>query len=141
VKSVADLCSASHGLHIDAVPIDALPASLGPSSRNDTGDRFVAYRCLVTPRADGRWSGRSTIVPAGWTIGIGSANRCARRCAADRDGSGAIDANIGHPADYAGVAGALQGQNFIVVRGDQNCPAAPDAGLLAAAIGTVQHQP
>jgi Tfp pilus assembly protein PilV len=133
--------TAGGSLRIDAVPIDALPASLGLSSWNDTGDRFVSYRCLVTPRADGRWSGRSTIVAAGWTIGTGSADRRVCRYAADRDGSGAIDANIEHPADYAGVAGTLQGQNFIVVRGDQNCPGAPDASLLAAATGTVQHQP
>ena len=133
--------TAGGSLRIDAVPIDALPASLGLASWSDSGDRFVAYRCLVTPRADGRWSGRSTLLPAGWTIGTGSADRRVCRYAADRDGSGAIDANIEHPADYAGVAGALPGQNFIVVRGDQGCPAAPDASLLAAASGTVQHQP
>ncbi len=128
-------------LHIDAVPIDALPSSLGLPSWSETGDRFANYRCLVTPRADARWSGRSTLVPTGWTIGTGSADRRVCRYAADRDGSGAIDANIEHPADYAGVAGALAGQNFIVVRGDQSCPVAPDASLLAAASGTVQHQP
>ncbi len=132
---------AGGSLHIDAVPFDALPASLGLSSWSDTGDRFVNYRCVVTPRADGRWSGRSTLVPAGWTIGTGSADRRVCRYAADRDGSGAIDANIEHPADYAGVAGALREQNFIVVRGDQGCPAAADASLLAAASGTVPHQP
>lgn len=132
---------AGGGLHIDAVPIDALPASLGLASWSDTGDRFVAYRCVVAPRADGRWSGRSTLVPTGWTVGTGSADRRVCRYVADRDGSGAIDANIEHPADYAGVAGPLQGQNFVVVRGDQSCPGAPDASLLAAASGTVQHQP
>jgi hypothetical protein len=39
------------------------------------------------------------------------------------------------------VAAALQAQNFLVVRGDQSCPAAPEAGLFAASLGTVQHQP
>ena len=133
--------AAAGSLHIDAVPIDALPASLGLSSWSDTGDRFVAYRCVVAPRADGRWSGRSTLVPTGWTIGTASADRRVCRYAADRDGSGAIDANIEHPADYVGVKSALQAQNFIVVRGDQSCPAAPDARLLTASSGTVQHQP
>ncbi len=133
--------AAAGSLRIEAVPIDALPASLGLSSWSDTGDRFVAYRCVVVPRADGRWSGRSTLVATGWTIGTASADRRVCRYAADRDGSGTIDANIEHPASYAGVATALQGQNFIVVRGDQNCPAATDSGLLAANSGTVQHQP
>ena len=32
-------------------------------------------------------------------------------------------------------------QNFLVVRGDQGCPAAPGISLLAASLGTVQHQP
>lgn len=133
--------SAGGSLHIDAVPIDALPASLGLSSWSDTGDRFISYRCIVTPRADGRWSGRSALVPSGWTIGTGSADRRVCRYASDRDGSGAIDANIEHPATYAGVAAALQAQNFLVVRGDQSCPTAPEAGLFAFSLGTVQHQP
>ena len=133
--------SAGGSLHIDSVPIDAPPASLGLSSWGDTGDRFVSYRCIVTPRADGRWSGRSTLVPSGWTIGTGSADLRVCRYASDRDGSGAIDANIEHPAAYADVAAALQAQNFLVVRGDQGCPAAPGISLLAASLGTVQHQP
>ncbi len=128
-------------LHVEAVPIDAVPASLGLSSWLDTGDRHVAYRCIVTPRADGRWSGRSRLLPAGWTLGTGGGDRRVCRYAADRDGSGAIDANIEHPADYVDVAGSLQAQNFLVVRGDQACPAATGDGLLAAGPGTVQHQP
>ena len=133
--------SAGASLRIDAVPIDAAPASIGVSTWADTGDRFVGYRCIVTPRADGRWSGRTTLVPNGWTVGNGSGDRRVCRYATDRDASGAIDANIEHPADYADVAGALQAQNFIVVRGDQGCPAAPGTGLLVAGLGTVQHQP
>ena len=133
--------SAGASLHIDAVPIDAAPASLGLSTWADTGDRFVAYRCIVTPRADGRWSGRTTLAPSGWTIGTGSTDRRVCRVAGDRDGSGAIDANIEHPADYVDVAGALGAQNFVVVRGDQGCPVAPGTGLLAVGLGTVQHQP
>ena len=133
--------STGNSLHIDAVPIDALPASLGLTSWSDTDDRFVSYRCIVTPRADGRWSGRSALVPSGWTVGPGSSDRRVCRYASDRDGSAAIDANLEHPADYAGVASALPEQNFVVVRGDQSCPAAPDTSLLAASLGTVQHQP
>jgi Tfp pilus assembly protein PilV len=49
--------TASGSVHIDAVLIAAMPASAGLSAWDDTGDRFAAYRCLVTPRTDGRWSG------------------------------------------------------------------------------------
>ena len=134
--------STSGSLHIEAVAIDATPASLGLASWSDTGDRYLAYRCIVTPGADGRWSGRSTLLPSGWTIGSGSGDRKVCRYATDRNGSGAIDANIEHPADYVDVAGSLPAQNFLVVRGDQNCPPASDDGnLLTAGLGTVQHQP
>jgi hypothetical protein len=49
--------------------------------------------------------------------------------------------NIEHPASYVDVAGALPAQNFLVVRGDQACPGAPDGGMLSAGLGTMQHQP
>jgi Tfp pilus assembly protein PilV len=133
--------AAAGSVHLEAVPIDALPASLGLATWQDTGDRYVAYRCIVAPRADGRWSGRSTLVPSGWTIGAGHDDRRVCRYASDLDGSGAIDANIEHPADYAEVAGSLQAQNFLIVRGDQACPAATAGDLLTAGFGTVQHQP
>jgi hypothetical protein len=131
--------TAADGLHLDAVPIDALPASLGLSSWADTGDRYLAYRCFVAPRSDGRWSGRTAVVPVGWTIGAGSGDRRICRYSADADNSGAIDANIEHPDAYVDVSAALPAQNFLVVRGDQACPSA-GAGL-AAGLGTVQHQP
>ena len=135
--------SAGGNLRIEAVPLDAEPASLGLGSWQDTGDRHAAYRCIVTPRADGRWSGRSTLVPSGWTIGSGSGNGDHRVCryAADGDGSGAIDANIEHPSDYVDVTGPLLAQNFLVVRGDQSCPVAAGGDSLTAGIGTVPHQP
>ncbi len=140
MKTVRYLAAGS--LHIDAVPIDAAPASAGLSAWDDTGDRFAAYRCIVAPRADGRWSGRTTLAPSGWTIGSSAADRRVCRFASDRDGSGAIDANIEHPADYRDVAIGLTEQNFLVVRGDQACPAASgDLSTLATNLATVQHQP
>ncbi|HMC16374.1 MAG TPA: hypothetical protein VKI18_12125, partial [Albitalea sp.] len=33
-----------------------------------SGERFVAYHCMITPLA-GRWSGRSSVVPQGWVLG------------------------------------------------------------------------
>jgi len=132
---------AAGSLHLEAVPIDAVPASVGVASWDDTGDRFASYRCLVTPRANGRWSGRATLAPDGWTIGSGGADRRVCRFASDLNGSGAIDANIEHPADYVDVSTGLSEQNFLVVRGSQSCPVAPDDSVLSAGLGTVQQQP
>lgn len=133
--------SAGGSLRIEAVPLDAVPASLGLGSWLDTGERHLAYRCIVAPRADGRWSGRSILLPSGWTLGSGSGDRRVCRYAGDSDGSGAIDANIEHPLDYVDVAGPLLAQNFLVVRGDQACPAASEDGPLTAGLGTAPHQP
>jgi hypothetical protein len=90
----------------------------------DSGDRFVAWQCIVAPRADGRWSGRIALVAAGSTIGTGSAAH--RVC---RYGN---DANIAVLADEANVGAALLGRNFVVVGGNESCPAAPP---------TEPHQP
>ena len=128
-------------VHLEAVPIGALPASLGVATWDDIGDRFASYRCVVAPRADGRWSGRVTLVPMGWTIGDDSAGRRVCRFASDRDGSGAIDANIEHPADYVDVNGPLAEQNFLVIAGNQTCPASPSDSVIDAGLGTVQQQP
>ena len=128
-------------VRIEAVAVDALPASSGVASWYDTGERFTSYRCLVVPRADGRWSGRATLVPSGWSLGNGSSDRRICRFVRDRDGSGAIDANIEHPAAYVDADEALTEQNFLVVRGSQACPAAAEGGGLAAGLGTVQQQP
>ena len=109
-------------LHLDAVPIDAAPTSIGVASWDDTGDRFASYRCIVTPRADGRWSGRATLAPGGWTIGSDDADRRICRFAGDLDGSGAIDANIELPADYVDVSGGLTEQKGLSGRAQRQRP-------------------
>jgi Tfp pilus assembly protein PilV len=121
---------ASGSLHLDAVAIDATAASAGLAAWDDSGDRFVAWHCIVAPRADDRWSGRATVVAAGWTIGTGGADR--RVCRYVHGGADAIDANIAHPGEYANVGGALVAQNFLVVRGNESCPRDPP---------TEPHQP
>jgi len=144
-KTVRYLAGGS--LRIDAVPFDAVPASAGVSAWEETGDRSLAWHCIVTPRADGRWSGRITLTASGWSIGTGSADRRVCRYSSDQDGSGAIDANIEHPGAYAGVTEALMAQNFLVVRGSASCPTAPavritgEGSVVHADLGTVQHQP
>jgi hypothetical protein len=101
----------------------------------------------VYPSASGRWSGRATVVPTGWTIGVGAGDRRVCRYSADLDGNGAIDANIEHPASYIGVDASLPNQNFLVVNGDAACPAGHavplpgNNGVVLVDLSTVQHQP
>jgi Tfp pilus assembly protein PilV len=109
---------------IEAVPVDATPASFGLTAWTDIGEHHVAYHCVIVPPAGiTRWSGRTSLVPAGWSIGTGPADWRVCRRARDLDASGAVDANIEHPAIYQNVTGALKNQNFLVVRGNESCPA------------------
>ncbi len=109
---------------IDAVPLDATPASLGLATWTPTGERYVAYHCVIVPPAGiTRWSGRTTLLPSGWAIGNGPADWRVCRHAVDLDGSGAVDANAEHPAIHQNVTGPLKHQNFLVVRGSETCPA------------------
>jgi Tfp pilus assembly protein PilV len=112
----------------------------------DTGEQRTVYHCAVYPSASGanagRWSGRTTIAPIGWTIGTTAQDRRICRFSADLDGSGAIDRNVEHPAEYSSVDAALAQQNFLVVSGAEPCPPAlPLAGDVFADLSTVQHQP
>jgi Tfp pilus assembly protein PilV len=110
------------GLHISDIALDATAASLGVAAWQETGDRFLAWRCLVAPRSDGRWSGRIAIVANGWTIGGGAGD--GRVCRfAPAEVRAAIDANIGAARLDADVDGALPGRHFVVVRGSDGCPA------------------
>ncbi len=132
---------------IEAVPIAATPAGYGVPAWVESGDRFVAYHCLITPMASGQWSGRSLIVPSGWAIGSSATDHRVCRYTADLDASGAIDSNLEHPADYAHVGANLAHQNFLVVNGNEPCPAgagAQFAGNNAGSetdAGTAPHQP
>lgn len=136
------------GLRTEAVPIGATPASIGVPSWIDSGERHVAYHCVVYPIAGSTiWSGRVSLTPAGWTVGTGAGEWRVCRFSADLDGSGAVDSNIEHPAVYAGVDAALSNQNFLVIKGTETCPAgAPvkvdgSPGDVFANLSATQHQP
>lgn len=83
----------------------------------------------------------------GWTIGTGASDLRVCRFSSDADGSGAIDANIEHPADYGNVSGPLTNQSFLVIGGARTCPARSsvrvggEAGDAFVNLATVQHQP
>jgi hypothetical protein len=138
---------AAEGVHREAVALDATPASRGLASWQDSGERFVAYRCVVVAAGDPpRWSGQSVLVPVGWTIGTAPTQRRVCRYVNDIDGSGAIDRNDEHPSVYRNVDAALQQQNFLVIRGDLACPAGAAATIDAkaaatAVVATAAHQP
>ncbi len=109
-------------------------------AQNEAGDRFAKYHCLVQPLASGRWSGRSTIAPIGWTIGNGANDHKVCRYSVDLDGSGAIDNNEEHPSAYSGVDHTLANQNFLVVKGSETCPAGHGSNAFVN-LATAHHQP
>jgi Tfp pilus assembly protein PilV len=145
--SIAAGALGTSGMQLRTVPIGATPASVGASAWTETGDRHVAYHCVVYPLASGLWSGRSTVVPSGWTLGTGPDDRRVCRYSTDLDGSGSIDANAEHPASYVNVDGPLAHQNFLVIKGSETCPSGTPVQLdgsgaaVYANLSTAQHQP
>lgn len=130
---------------VEGVPLAATAASVGASAWSETGERYVVYDCVVIPASQGNaWSGRSSIVPAGWTLGSGPQDRRVCRFSSDLDLSGAVDSNLEHPDTYAGVSASLTNQNFLVIKGNQSCPAGAattSTGVPMADLGTAPHQP
>ena len=120
-KTVRSLVDGS--LRLDDVAADATAADRGLAAWDETGDRFLAWHCIVTPRADGRWSGRVALRGDGWTIGAGSDER--RVCRYLPASANAIDANIAAAGDDVDVGAVLLGRNFLVVAGSQRCPSEP----------------
>lgn len=112
--------SVDGNLHVVDVAVDATAAAAGLPAWEETDDRFLAWHCIVTPRADGRWSGRVALVADGWTIGTGGGER--RVCRYRGSVPDAIDANIATAGSDADVGTALLGRNFLVVRGSDSCP-------------------
>ncbi|HEY8878012.1 MAG TPA: prepilin-type N-terminal cleavage/methylation domain-containing protein [Roseateles sp.] len=134
----------------------SLPDCFNDSSVASPGTQpYVTYYCIVYPPDTGAagsrptWSGKLTLT--GFATGTTAAAYRVCRYSADYNGSGggftanwqALE-NEEHPAVYAKVAYSLTRQNFLVVRGDLNCPTAPavDPGNgVFADYSTVQLQP
>lgn len=136
------------GVHQAAVPLQAVPSSVGASEWHELGERYLAYECVVpVASSTQRWSGRSTVVPRGWTLGTTATDRRVCRYVSDADLSGAIDRNDEHPAVYRDVDNTLRQQNFLVIRGDQPCPdgtaprITPQTVPEASPTRTAAHQP
>jgi hypothetical protein len=112
-----------------------------------SGEPYVGYHCVVYPLASGAWSGRLDVLPSGWQLGLTAADWRVCRYSADLDRSGAIDRNAEHPASYTGVSGPLTQQNFLIVKGTQNCPLGSAVSITGTAddvvvdLSTAPHQP
>ena len=91
----------------------------------------LAYYCAIAPA--GPWSGRSRIVPQGWSLGTEAGQYQVCRFSVDTDGSGAIDRPAEHPEHYHDVDTPLMQQNFLVIPGHRAC-----ADMEAI---TAHHQP
>lgn len=104
---------------------------------------FVNYSCIVYPNTQSppNWWGQ--VLLSGLDIGTGATQFRVCRYSADYNGNRKID-NEEHPASYAGVSYSLARQNFLVVRGDVDCPTAaapsPGAGIFID-YSTAQIQP
>lgn len=121
--------------------------------------RFIAYACIMTPvdhdslsATAMRWWGKVTLVPNSvaangtvWSIGTTSSTWKVCRFSADYNLSNSTS-NSEHPLWYRAVTGALDSQNFVVIKGNNSCPidVAPDPlGSPATFVnnGTASHQP
>jgi len=111
---------------------------------------FVTYNCIVYPdAATNAWSGK--LILTGLSLGMTAADYRVCRYSADYNGNGSMFSadykrleNEEHPEVYALVRTSLTRQNFLVIRGDLNCPTAPavdfNAGVFAD-YSTIQLQP
>jgi Tfp pilus assembly protein PilV len=112
----------------------------------DTGERYIGYACVMRPidlNGAKAWSGRVTIVPSGWSLGTTYSTStplykvCRYSADADLDGSVYLPAlapasnsstvmtkidNAEHPNGYIWVTNSLSNQNYLVIRGSNNCP-------------------
>lgn len=117
---------------------------------------FIAYACIVTPidhdslaSTPNIWSGEVRLRPSGWTFGstgtLGPTGGTGRLCrfSSDYNVSGTLSNNE-HPRYYRHVTGSLGNQNYLVVNGDDSCPADtaadPATGDFVDA-NTERHQP
>jgi Tfp pilus assembly protein PilV len=108
----------------------------GASTKTYSG--FITYTCVINGRADANplqrfWSGRSTLT--GITIGNTKDDNKVCRYSYDYNANGTIE-NSEHPNSYSHVLESLENQNFIIMKGNAQCP----SGASSVQV-TVQHQP
>jgi type IV pilus modification protein PilV len=138
----------SNAAQSDITIAEGTPVPSGYSDSN--APRFISYTCVVVPidhdsTAATRpvWSGQVTLNTSGWTFGTGSSDYRLCRLTSDYNGDEALS-NGEHPRYYRQVSGALDNQNYLVVRGNDDCPtdiASDPATGNYLDTNTAQHQP
>lgn len=100
---------------------------------------FITYTCVIighnhdgNPATRSRWSGRSDLV--GITLGTTKFDNKVCRYSYDYDASGTIS-NAEHPATYSQVIESLENQNFLIIKGNDQCPSGA-----SSVQATVLHQ-
>jgi len=114
----------------------------------DEGERYVAYSCVVYPidldtnaNTPNAWTGRSQVTLTGMaaTVASGASNYKVCRFSQDYNLNGYVWSpatapasnpsgtvvkidNEEHPYAYLNTTKSLSNQNFLVIRGDKNCP-------------------
>lgn len=146
--------SGSPGTATRIQQITIAESDTAPTGYSNVVSRFVAYVCVVTPSDDDgdnntplRWWGRTYIVPlttAGspWTLGTGSNDFKVCRFSGDYVNDNKIS-NSENPLHYRGVSGALDNQNFLIIKGNNDCPTDSKIDTLAGDYvntHTLQHQ-
>jgi type II secretory pathway pseudopilin PulG len=131
-----------------------------PSGYNTVVSRFVAYTCIVEPptvNGERQWWGQLNLVPetssangrvpwSGVTVAAPTGDWRVCRYSFDYNGNGILS-NLEHPAIYRKITGALDNQNFVVIRTGQSCPTdtAPNFNSNQAGdlnnTNTFSHQP
>lgn len=124
----------------------AIPAGYSASG----APRFIAYTCIVRPiDHDGLantpmlWSGEVRLNPLGWVIGSAAAERRVCRYSSDYNRNG-LPSNHEHPRFYRDVTGAIDNQNFLVIKGNDACPTDVESNPVAGDYvdtNTATHQP
>ncbi len=145
---------ANHNVIMDAVTVSAPTFQCfddAPTSSPST-QPFVNFSCIVSPSSNTPrpyWSGILKLT--GLSLGTGTSDYRVCRYSADYNGNGDGYANVQlepdnyeHPAFYVKVTGSLARQNFLVVKGNVDCPTAPAVNLssgIYADYSTLQLQP
>lgn len=105
---------------------DTVPSGYGGQPQST----YVSYACIVTPVDDDSdanttlaWWGKLNVVPDSGTWSLGTTNTTYKVCrySSDYDADGAIS-NSEHPKYFRRVTGALDNQNFVVIKGNESCP-------------------
>jgi hypothetical protein len=112
----------------------------------DTGERYVAYSCIVTPidldassATKNAWTGRLLLTVSGANSAANSSGYKVCRLSSDYNQNGYIwypalaplsNASVHvtkidneeHPYAYLNVSKALSNQNYVVIQGNKSCP-------------------